>query len=202
MDGSPTIGPSIMTAVDTVNNRQSIEGLLGGHPARAVFAKMGLSLVMVMAVALIAASIDRRLAGSAVFLGTGTLVLFASLDFDRLISAWRNAALFRQAVTAVACGNIRADLVLRSPTCSGIAILDRQSRRLFINGSLIGFGDVLRATAKSTPRRHWVEIVLASGRGERIDFADREVAERSARLIEKITAAAVQSNIRADSTAA
>ncbi len=168
---------------------QAIEGRLGGHPVRGAALRLTAATVGVVAVGLLALTIDRRLGGSALFLGLAVVVLAVSLDFDRLFAAWSNARLFRAAVDAVARGELRADHVIRSPACAGIAVLDQQSHRLFVNGRVLPVEALIRAEARSGKRRHWVEIA-GDEISERIEVADRDAAERSARLIRAVTAKA------------
>ena len=163
----------------------TIAGSLGGHPARAALVRMLAAFVAVLVLGAQPTALDRKLGGSAIFLGLAALVLTVSLGFDRLFAAFGNSGLFQAAVEAVARGELRADYVIRSPVCSGIAVLDTEARRVFVNGHVIGFDALVHASVRSGKRRHWLDIA-GEGVNERIEFPDRAQAERAAALVRAV----------------
>lgn len=94
------------------------------------------------------------------------MFLIAPRYLGNLISAVLHRKQYAQAKHAITQGQIGIGLVGRNRLCQGIVIADEQRRLTFINGRIVGFGDIASITVQT--RRSsiypfqdvWLDIML------------------------------------------
>lgn len=141
---------------------------LGGHPAWNIAKASGMLFGVTVFVVCVALLMN-KIVGIIVGLLLGLLWTFAlgPTLLGKLIAASINSRVYKEAGKLIAEGKLVAGYFGRNLSCEGLAVVDEQNKRLYLNGHLYDFGDIKSIQpgwiTKRTETKHYVEIIVKHG---------------------------------------
>ena len=136
---------------------------LGGHPMWNLLKMIVLALLLTTIISAGAYLIAKPLGGIVMIIALLLWSLAAFRFPGALIGGLINSRNYNAAKKLVAEGGLSISYIGRNLNCVGLAVVDDQYRRLYLNGRLYDFADVKSIGRNETAAKPYVEIVVKHG---------------------------------------